>query len=270
MSAFRVALTQIGVAIVLAMLCAGDAFAQDSDLARAEALNQQIIQLYNQGRYGDAVPVAKEVLVIREKALGPEHPDVALSLSNLAELYQSQDRYAEAEPLLKRCLAISEKAFGPEHPDVVSLNNLAGLYRNQGRYAEAEQLYKRSLAIREKALGREHPDVGQSLNDLAVLYQSQGRYAEAEPLYKRSRAIREKALGPEHPLVAVSLNNLALVELAALGGKASPDLLLATIADGSTAILVMLAMALGLIFPKMLIEHFFPDIVGYRRPIVRG
>jgi len=61
-----------------------------------------------------------------------------------------------------------------------------------------------------------------------------------------------------------------LVELAALGGKASPDLLLATIADGSTAILVMLAMALGLIFPKMLIEHFFPDIVGYRRPIVRG
>ena len=61
-----------------------------------------------------------------------------------------------------------------------------------------------------------------------------------------------------------------LVELAALGGKASPDLLLATIADGSTAILVMLAMALGLIFPKMLIEHFFPAIVGYRRPIVRG
>ncbi len=56
-----------------------------------------------------------------------------------------------------------------------------------------------------------------------------------------------------------------LVALAAPGAPASPDLLLATIADGSTAILIMLAMALGLIFPKMLIEHFFPDILGDRQ-----
>ena len=55
------------------------------------------------------------------------------------------------------------------------------------------------------------------------------------------------------------------VELAALGEKAPPELLLATIADGSTAILIMLAMAGGLIIPKMVIEHFCPDIVGYRR-----
>ena len=57
-----------------------------------------------------------------------------------------------------------------------------------------------------------------------------------------------------------------LVELAALGGKAPPDLLMATIADGSTAMLIMLAMAVGLIFPKMLIEHFCPQLVGSRRP----
>jgi uncharacterized membrane protein YjjP (DUF1212 family) len=47
-----------------------------------------------------------------------------------------------------------------------------------------------------------------------------------------------------------------LVALAAPGGKASPDLLLVTIADGSTAVLIMLSMALGLIVPKMIIEHF--------------
>ena len=47
-----------------------------------------------------------------------------------------------------------------------------------------------------------------------------------------------------------------LVALAALGGKAPPDLLLVTIADGSTAVLIMLAMTFGLILPKMFIEHF--------------
>jgi len=68
-----------------------------------------------------------------EKALGPEHPDVAQSLNNLAELYRSQGRYAQAEPLYKRSLAMLEKVLGPDHPDVAnSLNNLALLYDSQG------------------------------------------------------------------------------------------------------------------------------------------
>ncbi len=80
-------------------------------------------------------------LAISEKALGPEHPDVAQSLNNLAALYQTQGHYAEAEPLYQRSLAIWEKALGTEHPNVAtSLNNLAGLYEAQGGYAEAEPL----------------------------------------------------------------------------------------------------------------------------------
>ncbi|MBF0602527.1 MAG: CHAT domain-containing protein, partial [Nitrospirae bacterium] len=147
---------------------------------------------------------------IREKALGPEHPDVAQSLNNLAELYRVQGHYAQAEPLYKRSLAIREKALGPEHPEVaLNLNDLAVLYKTQGQYAQAELLYKRSLAIYEKALGPEHPNVAASLKNVADLYSTQGQYAQAEPLYKRSLAIWEKALGPEHPDVATSLNNLA-------------------------------------------------------------
>ena len=81
-----------------------------------------------------------------EKALGPDHPDVATALNNLAELYREQGRYAEAAPLYKRSLAIYEKGLGPDHPACRSrpLNNLAQLYLEQGRYAEAEPLYKRA------------------------------------------------------------------------------------------------------------------------------
>ena len=43
----------------------------------------------SQGRYADAEPLYKRSLAIREKALGPDHPDVATSLNNLAELYRS-------------------------------------------------------------------------------------------------------------------------------------------------------------------------------------
>jgi uncharacterized membrane protein YjjB (DUF3815 family) len=47
-----------------------------------------------------------------------------------------------------------------------------------------------------------------------------------------------------------------LVELATQGERASPELLLGIIADGTLAALIFLAMIFGLIAPKLLIEHF--------------
>jgi tetratricopeptide (TPR) repeat protein len=174
-------------------------------------LNQTGYYLYERARYEQAEPLYMRTLALVEKVLGPEHPNVATILNNLAGLYDSQGRYEQAEPLHERALAIREKVLGPEHPDVAqSLNNLALLYDNQGRYEQAEPLHERALAILEKVLGPEHPDVAQSLNNLAELYRNQGRYKQAEPLFKRALAIREKVLGSEHPDVAQSLNNLAL------------------------------------------------------------
>jgi CHAT domain-containing protein/tetratricopeptide (TPR) repeat protein len=207
----RALLTAGTVAALLAILLFGNVLisaAQQGD--EATALNKKVVELYNAGRYSEAIPIAQQVLAIREKTLGAIHPDVAISLNSLALLYHMQGRYADAEPLYQRSLAIRERTLGRDHPDVAqSLNNLAGLYDSQGRYAEAEPLHERSLAIAEKALGRDHPNIAFSLNSLATLYRNQGRYAEAEPLYQRSLAIREKALGREHPDVATSLNNLA-------------------------------------------------------------
>jgi CHAT domain-containing protein/Tfp pilus assembly protein PilF len=177
-----------------------------------DSLEAKLDALLAQGDHQAAIPVALEVLAEKERALGPDHPDVAMCLNNLAFVYHAQGRYAEAESLLNRVMAITEKALGPDHPDSATcLNNLAMLYQDQGRYADAEPLFSRALAIWEKALGPDHPDVATCLNNLAALYQDQGRYAEAEQPLNRSLAIKEKALGPDHPGVAMCLNNLAFV-----------------------------------------------------------
>ena len=166
----------------------------EDEVTNAASLHNLALVYQEQGRYAEAEPLFKRALAIYEKALGPEHPDVATILNNLAFVYRAQGRYAEAEPLFVRALAIYEKALGPEHPNVAtSLNNLAFVYRAQGRYADAEPLYKRALAISEKALGPEHLEVATTLNNFARVYQAQGRY-DAEPLFKRALAIREKAL----------------------------------------------------------------------------
>ncbi|HEU4411142.1 MAG TPA: tetratricopeptide repeat protein [Polyangiaceae bacterium] len=188
----------------------GAAAGQASALAEAQRLNEEAKRLQGEGAYARAVPLAERALALRERVLGPNHPDVANSLHILAELYRAQGAYTKAEPLHLRALAILEKALGPEHPLVAaSLNNLAGLYWAQGAYEKAELLVERALRLREKALGPDHPSVAGSLNGLALLYKDQGAYEKAEPHYLRALRISEKALGPEHPDVAKSLNNLA-------------------------------------------------------------
>ncbi|MEH2316744.1 tetratricopeptide repeat protein, partial [Nostoc sp.] len=59
---------------------------------------------------------------------GEEHPDVALSLNNLAALYDSQGRYSEAEPLYMQALDILERRLSANHPNTVAVGkNLANL-----------------------------------------------------------------------------------------------------------------------------------------------
>jgi tetratricopeptide (TPR) repeat protein len=65
-----------------------------------------------------AEPLLVRALDVREKALGPSHPDVAQSLNNLSVAYRQLGRAAEGEPLLKRAIAIKEQIFGPDHPEV--------------------------------------------------------------------------------------------------------------------------------------------------------
>jgi hypothetical protein len=51
-------------------------------------------------------------LAIREKALGPDHPDTALSLNNLAELYRNQGRYEEAGRYISGRLGFVRRRWG--------------------------------------------------------------------------------------------------------------------------------------------------------------
>ncbi len=53
-----------------------------------------------QGKYAEAEPLYERSQAIREKVLGPEHPDVAQSLNNRAGLLRSQVRAARSFEVL--------------------------------------------------------------------------------------------------------------------------------------------------------------------------
>jgi tetratricopeptide (TPR) repeat protein len=83
--------------------------------------------------------------IAAESAFGPDHPSVAVSLNNLALLYQDRGDYADAEQLYRRSLAILEKALGPDYQGALNwLNDLAdprrvrSVMRDQDKSATAD------------------------------------------------------------------------------------------------------------------------------------
>jgi tetratricopeptide (TPR) repeat protein len=182
----------------------------DNSAELTSFLGRASSKLHQLARFSEAEPLMRRALAIDEKSFGPDHPDVAIDLNNLAALLQSTNRLGEAEPMYRRALAIDEKSYGPDHPNVaIRLNNLASLLKAANRLGEAEPLMHRALAIDEKSFGPDHPDVAIDLNNLALLLKATNRLTEAEPLMRRALAIDEKGLGPEHPNVAIRLSNLA-------------------------------------------------------------
>jgi tetratricopeptide (TPR) repeat protein len=173
-------------------------------------LETQLEQTRLAARYASMEQMWRGALEAIETSLGPEHPDTAASLDNLAGLLQAQGDLAGARLLYERALAIRETVLGPEHLDTArSLYNQAGLLHIQGDLAGARRFSERALAIREKVLGPEHPDTARSLNNFALLLHAQSDLTAARPLFERALAIYEKALGPENVATATSLRNLA-------------------------------------------------------------
>jgi tetratricopeptide (TPR) repeat protein len=162
------------------------------------------------GRLGEARNWFEFALRIARANVSPKHPNVAVSLNNLASVLHAEGQYAEARKLFERALAIEEEIFGPQHPSVaVSLNNLASVLHAEGQHAEARKLQERTLAIEEEIFGPKHPNVAASLNNLASVLHAEGQHAEARKLQEQALAIAEEIFGPKHPNVAAALGNLA-------------------------------------------------------------
>jgi tetratricopeptide (TPR) repeat protein len=158
--------------------------------------------------YGEAQPLFERGLAICEKAFGPDHPDTATSLNDLAFLLQERGDLAGARPLLERASAICDKTLGADHPDTArNLTNLGSLLRMQGDFVGAQKNYDRALAIFNKAYGPRHPDTASGLCHLGALLEAQDRSESAQTYYEQAQAIYEKT-SPDHPDTATNLSNL--------------------------------------------------------------
>jgi Tetratricopeptide repeat len=81
----------------------------------SELLDRAGNYFHGRADYSQAAPLLRDALAMREMLLGPEHPDTATSLDNLAGLLRGQGDLAAARPLYERALA-TKRCSAPSIP----------------------------------------------------------------------------------------------------------------------------------------------------------
>jgi TonB family protein len=164
-----------------------------AELIEASKLSVQVVQYYKEGKFDEALPLAKRAVELREKALGHEHVLVGDALANLASIYIGKQKLGDAGSAFERVLNIYAKVYGAENPKLCGiLDNLAWIKFAGRDYGKAEDFMQRSIAIKEKAFGENSKEAAQAIAGLGLMKQRLRRYQEAVPFYKRAFAAMEK------------------------------------------------------------------------------
>lgn len=186
-----------------------------ADLNELPVLMRQITELARQGKFTDAIPLAKSMVASAEKHVGRDHQIYATSIATLADLYGLKGNNGKAERLHYRALQLREKVLGPDHADVAaSLASLANIYVATARYHDAETALENALRIRRHALSKKHPDYGFTFVSLGRLKFIKLRFDEAGRLFERALKLFAKHLDADHIYIPTTLNNLAEVRKA--------------------------------------------------------
>jgi TonB family protein len=182
---------------------------QSAALKEANSLSGKVVELYRAGKFDEALPIAENVLSIRERVLPANDRRIAEALANIASLRYVKGETDKAEKLYVRALSISEAAGDHDSAFLLTLlKRLVLVSATRRDFDKAESLAQRIVGIAEKKYRPEQLEMAIALVDLAEVYRLQLDSKRARALYSRIVDILEKFAPSSIPKeITLSLSN---------------------------------------------------------------
>jgi tetratricopeptide (TPR) repeat protein len=158
---------------------------------------------YARGDLPTARRLREEVVEVRSRLLGEEHPDTLNAKSSLAATLWAQGEFVAAQKLEEQVLRAMRPLLGDDHPDTLNaMHVLALIFWAQNRWAGGREL-------EEQVLGEDHLDTLKAMGNLAHSRWAEGDLVGARELEEQVLEAMRRLLGDEHPHTLTAMNNLA-------------------------------------------------------------
>jgi serine/threonine protein kinase/tetratricopeptide (TPR) repeat protein len=140
-----------------------------------------------QGRPEESLEDQYLALRAKEKVLQPDHPDIAVTVCNIAIRLDDAGRLDEAIELGRRAVEIGEAGFGGDHPrTALFLANYSELLAHSGRGADSALAAARALDIVERQVNPDSVLVFVALTSLGIARLMEGKNTEALAALERA------------------------------------------------------------------------------------
>jgi eukaryotic-like serine/threonine-protein kinase len=164
------------------------------DLMQAWLVNDLGGLLGLMGQKQEMLEAEKRALLLKEKALGPAHPDVGFSEGNIAYSLFELGKNQEALGHIDRAVAIVSKGLGTSHPDyAIVLSNRGEILNALGRFGDARESFQAAMVTFEREVSADDRNLAYALTGLGMGWLQTGRFVEAIAPLERAMKIREKA-----------------------------------------------------------------------------
>ena len=127
-----------------------------------------------------AIELQNKAIILQEKLLGYDHPQVAYSYSNLALYFHTSGSPQRAFEYMFKALNILKIVCGQNHPDISSLYlNIGLMYTDIENYPASIECINEALYRNLDMFGEDHQLIASCHSGLAQAYQSQNDFRKA-------------------------------------------------------------------------------------------
>lgn len=177
-----------------------------ADVSNLEKLSKQ--------KYADAEALYTKVIMLREKKLSPNHPDLAVTYNSMSSLYENKDypdkdkKVEEAKALRELASAIREYRPIPDRHDKLEaekLIKLAAVYISHDKSELADKLYEMFETAVRSLSELDDTYFASKLIGAGELYSQQENYAKARQYFLKALPIYERmpTKGEENPFLGL-------------------------------------------------------------------
>jgi Tol biopolymer transport system component len=160
----------------------------------AQTLNLLGDVLLAQGNVTRADSVLSAAHALRSD-MTPTNPEVAQTLTGLAEVRRRERRYAEAERFARQAVAINRSRGRNGLADLArSTKTLGSIVESEGDHRRAVVYFRDALAAIRAIRPDEHPETAATILDLAAALNNAGEHAAADSLLRYELTLQQRLM----------------------------------------------------------------------------